>query len=191
MIFDEIWRKELKCRKLAKSYDKEIRKFHEAKDYESEQQLEAEASTEIQYCEAEIQLAASRALARDARRLNVPLPVYSDAAMWEKVLGEFYALTPQGYADLRTAIRQERKERREVWMAWIKDVVVPIGGIVISILSLMIAYAALKIGTAKEQARSSHPTEHSLTQATQTSGVPTASPLTKQGEDRKKPPKSR
>jgi hypothetical protein len=53
-------------------------------------------------------------------------------------------MTPTMQTDLRRAIRQER-ERREMWTMVVKDVVVPIGGIVISVLSLMIAWAALHI----------------------------------------------
>jgi hypothetical protein len=46
---------------------------------------------------------------------------------------------------LRKAIRQEQKERREAITAIIKDVISPIGALIISILSLLIAYAALKL----------------------------------------------
>jgi hypothetical protein len=88
----------------------------------------------------------SEMLRSKAQRLNIPVPPESQ---WETD-GEHNPIklphmTPAMQTDLRRAIRQEQRERREMWTIVVKDVVVPIGGILISVLSLMIAWAALHI----------------------------------------------
>ena len=59
----------------------------------------------------------------------------------EKIQKGLHYLRLEAQTQLRKDIRQENKERTAV----IKDVVMPIAGIIISILSLMIAYAALHL----------------------------------------------
>ena len=144
MIFDELWRKERVCSKLTKKYDKEINRLRRAGD--DAEAVEQEASSVLGDAEVDLRLARSRALVRQAIRLHIPLPQHSDNESWDNFYG-VTMLTTKGYAEVRKSIRQEKKERREMWTALVKDVFVPLGGIVISIISLLIAYAALKIKT--------------------------------------------
>lgn len=91
----------------------------------------------------EITRTKSRQLIRTANRLGLPVPE-GDESWTSSFHGKFGKhLTVAAQVELRQAIRQEQKELREKWMGMVKDVVVPLGGIVISILSLLIAYSAL------------------------------------------------
>lgn len=64
---------------------------------------------------------------------------------WTKGVTTLRFMSPAIQTELRKAIRQKQKERREMCVTVVKDIVVPIGGILISIFSLVIAYAALKL----------------------------------------------
>jgi hypothetical protein len=94
----------------------------------------------------DIQRAKTSQLLKTADRLGLPIPPYDDHESWDTTSSKFNGfLTAKAQTQLRQAIRQEKKERREIWTTLIKDIITPIGGIIISILSLMIAYAALKL----------------------------------------------
>jgi hypothetical protein len=93
--------------------------------------------------EVDIVYAESDALIAKAAKLKVPSPPKNDEESWNTFYGVPY-LTHAGYAKLRSRIRQEKKERREAITAIIKDIISPLGALIISILSLLIAYAALK-----------------------------------------------
>jgi hypothetical protein len=144
VIFDEIWRMQRSERKLARAYYKRIEKLR--KDKRDEEQIAlmmSEDVTTLSQLEMDIVFAESQKLTQEARRLKVPLPERNDEA-WNAFF-DHNVLTPKGYADLRSNIRQEQRERRETVTALIKDIISPVGGIIISILSLLIAYAALKL----------------------------------------------
>jgi hypothetical protein len=90
----------------------------------------------------------TKRLIKTANHLGLPMPSLNDESSWEADIDNkrtHHHLTRAAQAQLRNDIRQEQKERREEWTAIIKDLVVPIGGIIISVLSLLIAYAALKL----------------------------------------------
>jgi histidinol phosphatase-like enzyme len=144
MIFDELWRQQRACRKSEKFYKKAIQKLLKAGKQKEAQEMEEEASFIVGDCHRDLGFAVTRAIVKEAQYLRVPLPEYSDKESWDNFYG-YWTLNPKAYDDLRKRIRQERKERREIWISWVKDVIAPLGGIAISIISLLIAYAALNI----------------------------------------------
>ena|SRR5579864_3622106 len=143
MIFDEIWRMRRRENKLARAYLRMKERLRRNHNEEHIGQTLAEAEGDLCQIEMEIMFAESQALTERAQRLKVPLPERTDES-WNSVF-DHQCLTPKGYSDLRSKIRQEQKERRETMIAIMKDIVSPIGSLIISILSLLIAYAALKL----------------------------------------------
>lgn len=152
MIFDAIWRAEWNRNKVARSYDKGIKDCRKKKDYKGAEEWQQEAASVVGDLDTNLSIMTSRALVREAHKLHVPVPEYTDEESWENFWGS-YVLTSKGYAALRTQVRQEYKDRRERWISWVKDVCIPIGGILISLASLMLAYHAVSSKT-NDQAKS-------------------------------------
>ena len=144
MVFDEIWRAEWNRNKTARFYDKKIKKCRANKEFKNAEEWEREASSLVGDLDTNLQIMTSRILVREAHELHLPVPEYSDNQSWENIWGS-YVLLPRAYAVLRSQMREERKGRRESITAIIKDIISPIGALIISILSLLIAYAALKL----------------------------------------------
>jgi hypothetical protein len=144
MIFDEIWRMRRRQNKLLRVYRQKERILR--KNYTEEEIDSILQSYQAQFGDlgVSIKIAESDVLVGRAQTLKVPLPSRSDKEAWDDFFGP-EILTPRAYASLRSAIRQEQKERKEAVVSVVKDIVSPIGGLIISILSLLIAYAALKL----------------------------------------------
>lgn len=155
MIFDAIWRAEWNRNKVARSYDKGIKDCRKKKDYKGAEEWEQEAASVVGDLDTNIAIMTSRALVREAHKLHVPVPEYTDEKSWENFWGS-YVLTSTAFAALRTQIRQEYKDSRERWISWVKDVCIPIGGILISLASLMLAYHAVSSKT-NDQAKQASP----------------------------------
>ena len=137
-------REEMRLRKLDKGgraaralYSEEIHKLHDGGDWHGRDSLLSLAKFEASEFEDEAEEIRSNRLVRLARRLSLPIPPKHEDSdhWWESQYYGTWALTTYGTTELRRAIRQEKKERREVWMAW--------GGKLVSILSLVIAILAL------------------------------------------------
>lgn len=82
--------------------------------------LEGQLSWEVEIPMHEIDRIRTRRLLRKADRLSVPIPTMSDDGhLWRRShqLGT-YALTTEGYAEVRRSIRAEKRERREGALAW-------------------------------------------------------------------------
>jgi hypothetical protein len=143
MVFDEIWRMQRKHERLFRAYKKKVETIkREHPDHWGAMMLDEES--ELNELSMNISITLSESLKQEAYSLRVPLPSDDDKTSWSEFFGP-RILTTKGIADLRSRIRQERKERREVATAIIKDIFVPLATITISILSLLIAYAALKL----------------------------------------------
>jgi hypothetical protein len=146
MIFDEIWRMERRQNRRTKIFFKQIEVLK--KDYKKTPEqidiITEEAGIRLNELSLHLDYAKSDAIIKEAYRLKVPTPSKTDKEAWDDFFGRPY-LTNRGYSDLRSKIRQERKERRETATAIVKDIISPLGALIISILSLMIAYAALKL----------------------------------------------
>lgn len=137
-------REEMRLRKLDKGgraaralYSEVIHKLHEGGAWHEMNSLLSLSEFEASEYEDEADEIRSNRLVRRARRLSLPIaPKHEDSDHWrESRYCGTWALTNIGIMELRRAIRQEKKERREAWMAW--------GGMLVSILSLVIAILAL------------------------------------------------
>jgi len=62
-------------------------------------------------------------LTNEAHRYAVPLPKNDDLESWDAVSSRGRVLTPHGFADLRTAIRRERRERQEFFQIRIAQLI--------------------------------------------------------------------
>lgn len=143
MILDEIWRMQRKHARLLKAYYKKKEQLRrECPEHYGEMLTDEEA--DMGNLSTEIMIAQSEALKNEAYDLRVPIPPHDDKEAWNDFFGP-QILTAKGYSELRSKIRQEKKERRETFVAIIKDIISPIGALIISILSLLIAYAALHL----------------------------------------------
>jgi hypothetical protein len=145
MIFDNVWKLRRKERKLSADYfgEVELLRSQGASATDVDMRLDEERNT-LNDLQVQITYAESDALLERAARLKVPRPPKTDEESWDTFYGTAY-LTHAGYDKLRARIRQERKEHREAITSIIKDIISPIGALIISILSLLIAYAALKL----------------------------------------------
>jgi hypothetical protein len=150
MIFDKIWRLQRKLSAIDIDTYNEVQKMR--KNACSSEEIGSYAVriyTKRLALEERLQFLRGRRLIIEAERLGLPIPSHDDKANWMSGFtnrpATYTYLSIAAQAQLRRAIRQEKKERREIWTTVVKDIITPIGGIVISILSLMIAYAALKL----------------------------------------------
>lgn len=145
MIFDNVWKLRRKERKLSATYFREVERLRiqGASEIDIDMILDKERN-ELNEMQVSITYAESDALIERAARLKVPRPSKTDGESWDTFYGKAF-LTHVGYDKLRSGIRQEKKERREAITSIIKDIISPIGALIISILSLLIAYAALKL----------------------------------------------
>ena len=101
---------------------------------------------QVRAVQKEIQKYKTDQLLKLADHLGLPTPPYGDEEAWELDENKIsHHLRLKAQTQLRKDIRQEQKERREMWTMVVKDIIAPIGGIIISVLSLLIAYAALKL----------------------------------------------
>ncbi len=137
-------REELKLRKwdrkaqeIRASYAEEIRKLDAAKDWNGRNGIISLSAFEASEYEDEAATIRSNRIVRRALRLSLPVPpkVEDSGQWWQSQTYGTWALTNVGTYELRRAIRIEEKERREVWLAW--------GGMLVSVLSLVVAIIAL------------------------------------------------
>lgn len=78
----------------------------------------AEWRAEAEIFEEEIRSFETWRLLRKASRLNIPTPRVGDEN-WEQGGSGEWSLTSTGYSRVRGAIREERRARREMWLAWL------------------------------------------------------------------------
>ena len=71
---------------------------------------------ELRMVEDDLHVLNSRRLIKQAYRMRIPVPDFSDKAAWGTTeLREQHVLTVQAMSDLRAAIRNERNERWQFW----------------------------------------------------------------------------
>ncbi|TBX81890.1 hypothetical protein E0I74_04910 [Rhizobium laguerreae] len=137
-------REELKIRKwdrkaesIRAGYSEGIHEANAAGDWNKRNELLSLSDFEASEYGDEAAEIRSNRLVRRARRLSLPIPTKNDSSEhWRqsRTLGT-WSLTAVGFAELRRAVRLEEKERRDVWLT--------LGGMLVSILSLVVAIIAL------------------------------------------------
>ena len=83
-------------------------------------------------------------LLREAENLFLPTPERSDEQMWDKD-SEYIGggvLSPKGMTELRSAIRKERRERREICERWVVILIGLIGALTGLIAVLKASFTA-------------------------------------------------
>lgn len=92
------------------------------------ERIRGEAGAEHSEIQREIDMLTTSYLAETARKYMLPTPEYGNKEMWEE---QPYprSLTKRGVAELRSAIRKERKERRESFLPWICALVGLVGAV--------------------------------------------------------------
>jgi hypothetical protein len=134
----ELWAKQWKRDKLQRFYDKGIKKLRQKKKYRDADEWEAEAAHFVGEADEELSFLRSLKLTKRARRLQVPLPDYSDKQAWDNSWNR-YILTPKGYDALRDAIRKEEAERLKHGMRLWREVLIPIGMFLLGVLGTYLA----------------------------------------------------
>jgi hypothetical protein len=145
MMFDEIWRMQRKSQKLNRAYLKKVEELRN--QGQSEVQIDMlvdEDRNDIMSLDMDLAYMLNDRLVTEAYKLRVPTPSREDKEMWHDFFGRPY-LTDKGYSELRSRIRQEKKERLDHRMMWVKDVLIPILSALSVIGSLIVAYTALKL----------------------------------------------
>jgi len=97
--------------------------------------LDSQEEFELTEVDDDISALETEYLVENARKLLLPIPEYRlDGAMWKRSKhGGNFILTENGIAEIRNAIRKERRERREgtiVWLASLTGIVGAVTGLV-------------------------------------------------------------
>lgn len=125
--------------KIDRAYERELSNASKANDRERIAERH-HWETELYY--EQIEEIKTRRILRKAMRLDVPFESPSDQSKrWQQShqLQTWY-LTTLGYSELRKAIRQEKRERRDVAITWSGVVV----GIIGSLTGLLSVYLSLR-----------------------------------------------
>ena len=102
---------------IRSAYADDIRKARkEGKPSDDIQFLEHSSYFEESMVDEEISILATDNLIRKARRRFVPTPSRDDDGMWEQcdTISNRYVLTSKGISELRSSLRNERKEQVEL-----------------------------------------------------------------------------
>jgi hypothetical protein len=127
-------------RKLEEEYKRVVVEARQKKDEGLREEWESRHEWDFTVIDAEIKYNESRELRDRANRLYLPTPEFSDETKWlnrdPEMMENWYILRPEALTELRTAIRKEERERREVWESRIK-----IAGVLITGLTGLIGTA--------------------------------------------------
>lgn len=135
-----------KLRKLEKEYNrihKNYAKLSKGLSGVKLADLHSEEGSEICPVLEKIDALKTKRFCQIANRLMVPLPDYKDKDLWqEPYYWSSRILTDKGFSELRKLIRQEKKERREVFGFWF-GIFMGITGGVIGIIGAITGLAAV------------------------------------------------
>jgi len=124
----EIFKFYYEIRKIDNRFEKEYREAEkEGKEFEELEILGSVWSSESRPIELRIKNILSHKLVRKANKLNVPLPDYEDER-WEGTHKE--RLSDKGRFEVNKAVRQEIKDRREMWIPAITVITGLIGALI-------------------------------------------------------------
>lgn len=116
--------------------DEEIKRAVEQKRFSDLHQIGDGGRHEIWTLDTEIKELKTDRMYEVTRRLSVPLPDRNDGEFWEETYQtKRQVLTDKGYSVLRTAIRQERRERTDWIRTWLPTIT--------AVVSALAAWAAV------------------------------------------------
>jgi hypothetical protein len=148
MILDKLWRLEWQLARSSRGHARNRKLLQERKASREELVSAGEdanwAHDTIRHL---IEGEKSSRLFRRADRLGLPTPRYrfdkSDESVeneaWERGYTGISYLSRAAQFDLRSQIRQEKKARRDDIVSWIRDIVVPVMGILSATTALIVA----------------------------------------------------
>lgn len=138
MIFDDLWRLRRKRDKTQRRYDRWIRKADKKKQYEERESLTHEAMQDVGYGKDEICSADTIQLRREAEKLRLRIPPFSDKTAWVEGYNPATCfLSTEARFALNQAIRKERQERRAATVLVVKDLVAAIFAILGGLIGLV------------------------------------------------------
>lgn len=129
------WKRTRLFARQAKTRDYFNRKIEEArrksKSKEDIETLRAEAHFEYSYTKALIDELITNHLISIARRVIIELPDYGDETMWKEsqYVGHSKLLSEKGISRLRSDVRKERGERKNIWIPWVAAITGLIGAL--------------------------------------------------------------
>jgi len=135
-----LWGTERQRRAAGKAYEKDLAAAEARKASEDEiQDLSGKAMTVDYKLDDEVVQLHTTYLLAEARRLMIERPAMRDEERWGRgmVTGR-RQLTKKGIAEMRAAIRSERKAAREGLLLWVPGIT--------GILGLVVALAAIVLG---------------------------------------------
>ncbi len=139
MIFDALWRAQRKRRQLDRLFRRLTSKAEKEKRRDDVESLVAEHGFERDLVNDTINALESSRIQERAERLGIPVPKYStDNEAWEKGFQpNVVYLSLKTRAELRTQLRKERRERVEYCTLVVKDLIVPLVGLIGAIIGLI------------------------------------------------------
>lgn len=128
---------------IKRSYDRDVESLTQKGESQDEiQSILQNTAFETDMAQEQIQIILSARLFHEANRLGIPSPRYTDpdSDLWERSYrGQVY-LSFKGQPELRSSIRKEKKERWEARALILKDIAVPITGIIGVITGLVAVF---------------------------------------------------
>ena len=129
----KLWRLNQQRKEVQERCDRALAEARKAKGQrltdDEEYDLYGQFSWEFDVIDWKTSLTITRALLEEANKLLLPTPSHSDQDKWEESgLGEF--LSSAGISEVRSAIRREKRERRESWGWWITLVIGLLGTLI-------------------------------------------------------------
>jgi len=107
-----------------------------AKNYQEREELEHAEWSDYREIGYEIQGLRSNRLLKKAHRYEITIPSRSNDDLWEQSNYGEWVLTEKGTQELKSLIRTEKKERRDV-IAWWVNMTLGLIGAMIALISVM------------------------------------------------------
>lgn len=130
--------------KITTEYNKQIDEARQKKNQAEVKKLSQLVIYEYDIVERDIEITRSRYYINEANRLVIPIPAYDDKEIWDDKFRGRGVLTKKGTAEIRSLIRQEKKEKMELIQTIIKTIIVPLTGIIGALTGLLAIIFALK-----------------------------------------------